>query len=111
DADAVASLATSLNAARIDGVRGVEFNPLLQVAPNRAVAIVGVSFAGAAEDDSVHDAVVAVRERVSALLPDHLTAGVTGEAAIVVDNADAFAHAETIVTIATVVLIVALLLL
>jgi RND superfamily putative drug exporter len=93
-------------------VRGAQFDPTRSVSPNRLVALVGVQYTAAAEDQGVRDAVVTLRDATStALAGTGLQSAMTGQAAIVVDNKNAFAGAEKIVTIATVVLIVVLLLL
>ena len=82
------------------------------VAPNRAVALVAMAFPGAPESEQVREAVGEVRASTGrALTGTGLTAGMTGEAAIAVDNASAFSRAERTVTVVTLVLIVALLLL
>jgi RND superfamily putative drug exporter len=111
DLPAVGDLARRLNAAKPAAVRGVLFDPTRTVAPNRRVAMLAVQFAGPAERSDVRAAVTSLRaDTAGALAGTGLTAGMTGQAAIVVDNKQAFADAETIVTIATVGLIVVLLL-
>jgi RND superfamily putative drug exporter len=112
DIGTVSGLADRLNAARPTGVRGVAFDPARTVAPNHRIALLAAQFSGAAEERAVQDAVATLRERTAtALTGTGLTAGMTGQAAIVVDNKRAFADAEKIVTVVTLVLIVALLLL
>jgi RND superfamily putative drug exporter len=108
----VVSLARRLNAARPAAVRGVLFDPGRTVAPNRRVAMLVAQFTGAAEQQDVRDAVSALRhDTADALRGTGLSAGMTGQAAVVVDNRQAFTHAEKIVTVATLALIVVLLLL
>ncbi len=108
----VQSVAGRLNADRPSAVERVAFDPKQMVAANRDVAMIAVQFTGAAEQLNVRNAVTVLRsETGSALRGTGLTAGMTGQAAIVVDNKAAFASAETIVTIATLGLIVVLLLL
>ena len=93
-------------------VRGIQFDPQRSISANGAIGLVGVGFTAAAADESVRDAVGTLRrDTATALTGSGLTAGMTGEAAIVVDNKQAFADAELIVTIATLILIVVLLLL
>ena len=83
-----------------------------QISENRAVALVPVRFPGPAEAAATQHAVHDLRASTAGALQDTgLVAGVTGEAAIAVDNAGAFADAEKIVTLATLALIVVLLLL
>lgn len=94
-------------------VRAVSFDPAAgSVAANRLVAAVGVQFAGAPEQADVRAAVTDLRHATTdALRGTGLRAGITGQAAIVVDNKQAFADAEKVVTAVTVALIVVLLLL
>lgn len=101
-----------LNTAKPAALAGVAFDPTQQVAQNRAVALLAAQFTGAPEDQAVLDAVADLRERTDRVLAGtDLTAGITGEAAITLDNKQAFGDAERIVTITTVALIVVLLLL
>jgi RND superfamily putative drug exporter len=105
-------LAQRLNQNRPDALRGVQFDPGQSIAPNRAVGLLGAAFAAAPEDVRVRAAVTTLRARTATeLAGTGLTAGMTGQAAIVVDNKQAFADAEKIVTVATLALIVVLLLL
>jgi RND superfamily putative drug exporter len=108
----VAGLAATLNQARPPSVLGVQFDPSQSVSPTRTVALLGVGFSGAPDDRATQDGVAALRattERTLAGGP--LTAGMTGQAAIAVDNQSAFASAEVIVTVASLGLIVLFLLL
>ncbi|WP_326562092.1 MMPL family transporter [Micromonospora sp. NBC_01796] len=112
DVARLGQLAGQLNAGKPAAVAGVVFDPAQQVAPNRAVALLAAQFTGAPEQEDVQQAVRDLRGQLDDVLEGTgLTAGVTGEAAIVVDNKQSFADAEVIVTIATVTLIVLLLLL
>ncbi|MCW2640117.1 MAG: hypothetical protein JWP76_2423 [Dactylosporangium sp.] len=112
DLTAIGGLAQQLNAGKPAAVRGVLFDPALTVAPNHRVAVLATQFTGPAERQDVRDAVVALRARTDqALRPTSLAAGMTGQAAIAVDNKQAFADAEKIVTVVTLGLIVVLLLL
>ncbi|HEX6499164.1 MAG TPA: MMPL family transporter [Micromonosporaceae bacterium] len=108
----VGALAQRLNSDKPAATRGALFDPTQTVAPNRQVAMVAVQFTGAPEQQDVRDAVVALRHDTNdALSGTDLRAGMTGQAAITVDNKQAFADAEKIVTAATLALIVVLLLL
>ena len=81
-----------------------------QVSPNGRVQLVQVAFSGDSRDERVQDAVGALRERAAPLFAGTgLVAGLTGDAAIVVDRADAYSSGELIVGVATVVLILVLL--
>jgi RND superfamily putative drug exporter len=112
DVDTIERLATRLNAEKARATVGVRFEPAQQVSPNRTVALLAARFAGAPEQADVMDGVRQVRAQAAATLDGTgLTAGVTGEAAIVVDNRQSFADAERIVTVATIGLILILLLL
>ena len=94
------------------GVTGIAFDPATGVAADRRAALVVVGFAGPAERADTRAAVVALRRDVAgALAGTGLSAGITGQAAVVVDNTRAFGHATAIVAVATFVLIVVLLLL
>jgi RND superfamily putative drug exporter len=105
-------VAAQLNKDRPAALTGVSFDPARQVAGNRKVALIAAGFSGPPEQAEVLAAVDDLRERTGeALTGGVLTAGITGDAAITLDNEKAFTDAEKIVTIATVVLIVVLLLL
>jgi RND superfamily putative drug exporter len=112
DLATIGGLAQRLNTAKPAAVRGVLFDPAQTVAPNRRVAIMATQFTGAPQQQDVRDAVAAVRgQAADGLRGTSLKAGMTGEAAIVVDNKQAFTDAEKIVTAVTLGLIVVLLLL
>lgn len=111
DAD-LAVVAGLANQPRPNGVTTVYHDPLQMVSPNRQVAIVAVQFTGGPEHPLTRAAVWLVRADVNrALAGTGLVGQVTGEAAISVDNRNAFHHAEFIVTIAAIGLIALLLLL
>lgn len=111
DLTAIGGLAQRLNTDKPAAVRGVLFDPAQSISPNHRVAVLATQFTGPAEQQDVRDAVVALRQRAAQdLRPTALTAGMTGQAAIVVDNKQAFADAEKIVTAVTLGLIVVLLL-
>ena len=81
-----------------------------QVSPNGRVQLVQVAFSGDSQDERVQDAVGgAARAGGAAFAGTGLVAGLTGDAAIVVDRADAFSSGEQIVFVATIVLILVLL--
>ncbi|MFC9690206.1 MMPL family transporter [Kribbella sp. NPDC056951] len=106
----VADLATKLTAAKIDRVVAVVTGPQA-VSPNKQVQIVSIGLKGLAEDQAVLDAVQKIRDTTStALTGADLEYGVTGDAALMLDNKDAFDNAFVVVGIATLVLIVGLLL-
>jgi RND superfamily putative drug exporter len=112
DLETVGRLAARLNADKPAALRGVAYDPNTSVAPNRAVAILVSQYSGPPEQADVRDAVATLRATTAATLRgSDLTAGTTGQAAIVVDNKQAFSDAEKIVLIATLGLIVVLLLL
>ncbi len=109
DVTRIGQLAGSLHA---PAARGAQFDPTRSISPNRTVALIGVQFTGPAEDQAVRDSVATLRTASTAGLDgSDLRAAMTGQAAIVVDNKNAFAAAEKIVTLVTVGLIVVLLLL
>ena len=109
DQSKVATIAGELGDARIPGVLAVVSGPE-QVSPNGRVQLVQVAFSGDSRDERVQDAVGALRERAAPLFAGTgLVAGLTGDAAIVVDRADAYSSGELIVGVATVVLILVLL--
>jgi len=112
DADRVGQLAQRLNQVSSSAVAGVLFDKDQSISANGLVGTLGVALTAAPEDESVRAAVGALRaEAAEALAGSGLEAGMTGQAAIVVDNKAAFADAEKVVTVATLGLIVVLLLL
>jgi RND superfamily putative drug exporter len=112
DVASLGELARQLNLDRKPVTKSVFFDPTQTVAPNHKVAMLVAQFGGVAERADVQAAVKAIRAEVRrGLANSSLSAGMTGQAAIVVDNQQAYLNAELIVTIATVGLIVLLLLL
>ncbi|MEU4287935.1 MMPL family transporter [Kribbella sp. NPDC026596] len=106
----VTELATEITAAKIDRVTGAITGPQA-VSPNKQVQIVSVGLKGLPDDQAVLDAVQKVRDVTGpALTGADLEYGVTGDAALYLDNQDAFENAFVVVGIATVVLIIGLLL-
>ncbi len=105
----VPALAASLNDAHIAGVRSVTA-PQQLLAPNKKVYLVNISFTKPAGNTVVNDAVPTIREDSSSFLAhSDLKSGLTGSAAIQVDSTNAYDSAETIISIATVIMIVLLL--
>jgi RND superfamily putative drug exporter len=106
----VTELANKITAAKIDRVTGAITGPQA-VSPNKQVQIVSVGLKGLPEDQAVLDAVQKVRDVTGpALTGSDLEYGVTGDAALFLDNQDAFEGAFVVVGIATIVLIIGLLL-
>ena len=112
DVEALGGLVDRLDATRPPMVRGYQFDPTRSVSANRRVSLIGVQFTGPSENPAVQAAVDAVRADVEvALSGTGLSAGLTGTAPIAGDSSAALRDAERIVTLATLVLVVALLLL
>jgi putative drug exporter of the RND superfamily len=110
DLGAVEQLALRLNAARVGAVRGVQFDRQ-SISPRGDLALLRVGFTAAPEDETVRDAVRGLRrESAAALTGSGLVAGLTGQAAAAVDNGQAVADAERVVTLVTLGLILLLLL-
>ncbi|TDD18259.1 MMPL family transporter [Kribbella turkmenica] len=106
----VSELATKITAAEIERVTGAITGPQA-VSPNKQVQIVSVGLEGLPDDQVVLDAVQKIRDITGpALSGTDLHYGVTGDAALYLDNQDAFENAFVVVGIATVVLIIGLLL-
>ncbi len=109
DQQQAAGLATSLQNAHLPGVLSVQSTPQSLSSDGKVMAI-QVAFTGQPGDAAVNDGVKAVRDAAaSGLHGSDLTSGLTGNAAIQVDTTSAYDHADSIITIATVVLILALL--
>lgn len=105
----VAEISKKLTAAKIDRVLSV--TPL-QVSENGKIMLAGAEIKGQTADKEVPDAVKKLRDATKPLISDTgLKAGYTGQAAMLLDNEDAFGKAEKIVGGATVGLILVLLLL
>ena len=108
DRSEVREFAGGLEAAGIAAVNSVETGPE-QLAENERAQLVQVAFQGDAADDPVKDAVEELRDEAGVLLAGSgLQAGLTGEAASVVDTEESFGSAETITFAATFVLILLL---
>ena len=108
DRSEVREFAGGLEAAGIASVNSVETGPE-QLAENERAQLVQVAFQGDAADEPVKDAVKELRDEARCLLAGSgLQAGLTGEAASVVDTEESFGSAETITFAATFVLILLL---
>jgi RND superfamily putative drug exporter len=110
DADTrrVQELASQLGGAGIERVAAAQTAPQA-ISPNRSVQLVTVALQGTPQDEAVVEALREVRERSGAALEGSgLRIGYTGDVALFADSEQAFADAERIVGIATVVLIVGL---
>lgn len=115
-APSIAGLVTYLNDKKIDGVAGVKTNngvyPNGYFSANGKVQIVAVSFSAASGSTNVNNAVTTVRNDVNSYFKGTTLRGqLTGNAAIAVDTTSAYASAQTILTIFTVLGIVVVLLL
>lgn len=109
DQQQAGTLATTLQVDAIPGVAAVQASPQ-SLSTDGEVFAIQVAFAGQPGDDQVNSAVDAVRTDAAANLQgSDLSSELTGNAAIQVDTTSAFDHADTIITIATVVLIMGLL--
>ncbi|MDQ1361387.1 MAG: putative drug exporter of the superfamily [Acidimicrobiaceae bacterium] len=106
---AVSTFATGLTHAGISGVTGT-FTSSALLSPNGKAQLVNVTLKGQPGEVPVNDAVKAIRAAIpKQLAGTGLTAGLTGGSAIALDTTNAFAKAENIIAIATVLLIVILL--
>ncbi|WP_245819524.1 MMPL family transporter [Rhodococcoides yunnanense] len=109
DQQTATTLATTLQNENIPGVVSVSATPQSLSQDGKAVAL-QVSFAGQPGDDIVDSAIPIVRDDAeSALQGTGLVSGLTGNAAIGVDTTAAYDRADLIITIATVIVILALL--
>jgi RND superfamily putative drug exporter len=106
---AVSTFATALAHAGISEITGTFTSPAL-LSPNGKAQLVNVMLRGEPGEVPVNDAVKAIRAEVPhELAGTGLTAGLTGASAIAFDTTNAFATAENVIAIATVLLIVILL--
>ncbi|GEE03729.1 putative membrane protein [Gordonia spumicola] len=109
DQQTALGLAQRLDADSTPGVAAITASPR-SLSPDHKVVALGVSFTGQPGDDAVNAAVDTLRDDASrALDGTGLHAGLTGNAAILVDTQEAYHGAETIISIATVAIIVILL--
>ncbi len=108
DVQRVQQLTAELAGAGIDRVAAAQTAPRA-VSPNRTVQLVTVALQGTPQDEAVVEALRQVRERsVETLEGSGLRIGYTGDVALFADSTEAFADAERIVGIATIVLVVGL---
>ena len=108
DVQRTQQLAQQLSRAGIDRVAAAQTAPQA-VSPNRSVQLVTVALQGTPQDDAVVAALGQIRQRsAQALDGSGLRIGYTGDVALFADSEEAFADAERIVGIATIVLIVGL---
>ncbi|HEX4218001.1 MAG TPA: MMPL family transporter [Acidimicrobiales bacterium] len=109
DQQEVAKLAADLTHAGIKGITGT-FTSAALLSPNGKAQLVNVTLQGQPGELAVNDTVKAIRATVPhELIGSGLTAGLTGASAIALDTSNAFAKAENIIAIATILLIVILL--
>jgi len=110
DTAEVGRLAQTLQRARIDRLGTAVTGPQA-VSPNKRVQLVNIMLTGPPADPVLGDAVTAIRDRTrSALEGSGLSYAVTGDVALIVDNQEAFDTALLVVSIATLLLVVGLLL-
>jgi putative drug exporter of the RND superfamily len=103
------ALATALNGDHIDSVTAVSTSPLF-LASDKSMQLVQVAMTGQPGDAGPNAAVKSLRSDTDAFLAGSgLQGRLTGNAAISVDQGAAFANAERIISIATVLLILCLL--
>ncbi len=109
DQQKVSKLAASLAADRIRSVTSVTTSSAY-LSKDKTVQLVQVLFSGQAGDQGPNAAVPEVRDHTDSFLSGSgLKGGLTGNAAISVDSTNAFNSAETVIGIATVILILLLL--
>jgi RND superfamily putative drug exporter len=109
DQQEVTKFATDLTHAGISGITGTLTSPEL-LSPNGKAQLVNVTLRGQPGEVPVNNTVKAIRAAIpKQLAGTGLTAGLTGASAIALDTTDAFAKAENIIAIATILLIVILL--
>ena len=100
----IPEVAKSVNAAGISGLTGVS---LAQLSTDGTVEIMNVQFAGPAGDATVNDAVASLRHELDAeFAGTGLRGQLTGSASISTDTTSAYAHAQLILTIFTILGIV-----
>ncbi len=105
----VGRLAVELASSRLAAVSSVTTSSAY-LAPDKKVQIVQVAFAGQVGAPAANAAVAELRRRTDRMLTGTgLVAGLTGNAAISVDSTAEFSRAETVIDVATVLLILVLL--
>ena len=111
DRDTIADSARAVGTSGIDRVEGIQTGAREQLSPDGRVQLGYVRFAGDSGEDAVLEAAEQVRsETAERLEGSGLEAGLTGDAAIKLDDRDAHSTAEKTVGIATIALILVLLL-
>ncbi|MGH8836509.1 MAG: MMPL family transporter, partial [Actinomycetes bacterium] len=101
DQSVAEKVARRINAARIDRVTTAVTGPQA-LAPNQRVQLVGVGLQGRSDDPALLDAVQRIRDVTQPITAGtELRYGVTGDAAMMLDNQDAFDRALAIVGLAT----------
>ena len=109
DQQKITELVTSLNADHIEAVTSISTSPLY-LSQNQKVQLVQVVMAGQPGAAGPNAAVAAIRSNTTGFLADTgLVGGLTGNAAISVDETAAFDHAGLVIGVATVLLILLLL--
>ena len=112
DEKTIAAAARGVAGAGIDRVRGIQTGATEQRSPDGKLELGYVRFQGSSGDAAVQDAAGNVRrEAAQRLEGTGLKAGLTGEAAIKLDDRNAHSTAEKTVGVATIALILLLLLL
>lgn len=114
DLQRVVGIVGELDEADIDRVVGVELPPAdpADIPDSVPVVVASVALEGPSQDLETQGAVAELRETADELTEGTpISVGFTGDAAVQLDNQEAFENAERVVTIATIVLIVGLLLL
>jgi RND superfamily putative drug exporter len=107
----IAAAARGIAASGIDRLGGVQTGAPEQRSPDGKLQLAAVRFRGSSGDQAVLDAAAAVRQQAGQRLEGTgLRAGLTGEAAIKLDDRDAHSTAEKTVGVATIALILVLLL-
>src|SRR4029450_6572544 len=110
DQQKVEALAQELTDAKIPSVLGTAAGPQT-LSPNERIQLVNIDFSGSPEDQKIVDAGGKIRDIAGTRRAGtDLQEGVTGDAALSVDNQDQFDRALAIVGISTIVLIIVLLL-
>jgi len=111
DRKVVSRAVNDLSTSGIDRVAGARTGAPEQRSPDGRIQLAVVRFKGSSSDGAVLDAAASVREQTSRLLDGTgLEAGLTGDAAIKLDDRDAHGTAEKTVGVATIALILVLLL-
>lgn len=109
DQTKIGDIGQRIKGANIERVTQVVTGPQT-LSPNKKVQLISVGLQGVGDDPKLMDAVKHIRETANpAVNGTGLTIAVTGDAALFLDNQDAFNNAFVIVGVATVLLIILLL--